>query len=153
MFLVFLLKLGLATLLATFGFALALLPGAILLVVSGKKKIPAAILAVAGGLPFAFCCGAWAAYCAAFAHEHASVHRLGWNWLYFVAAFFFCTVPLSLGFSESVRLHSPLRKEENWKLGLLAMCSKWATRAAYVVFGIWPPLADLPYGWVRKLLF
>ena len=153
MFPIFLLKLGVATLFSTVAFALACLPGIALLVVSGKKKIPAAILAVAGGLPFAFCCGGWAAYCAAFAHEHASAHRLGWNWLYFVAAFFFCTVPLSLGFSESVRLHSPLGKEESWKLGLLAMSSKWATRAAYVVFGIWPLLADLPYGWVRNLLF
>ena len=153
MFFVFLLKLGLATLLATFAFALALLSGAMLLVVSGKKKIPAAILAIAGGLPFAFCCGAWAAYCVAFAHEHASAHRLGWNWLYFVAAFFFSTVPLSLGFSESVRHHSPLGKEESSKLGLIALCSKWATRAAYVVFGIWPSLADLPYRWVRNILF
>jgi hypothetical protein len=146
MFFVFLLKLGLATILSTLGFALAWLPGVTLLVVSGKKKIPVAILAVAGDLPFAFCCGAWAAYCAAFAHEHASAHRLGWNWLYFVAPFFFCTVPLSLGFSESVRLHSPLGKEESWELGLLAMSSKRVIRAAYVVFGIWPSLADLSYG-------
>jgi hypothetical protein len=153
MFLLFLLKLALATILSTFAFGLSWLPALILTIVSGKRKLHSGVLAIIGGIPFAFCCGAWSAYCAAFAHEHALLHRLGWNWLYFIAAFFFCTLPLSIGFSESVRLQAPLGDKETLKLGLFALCSKWATRTAYLLFGIWPSLAAVPYGWLNHFLF
>jgi hypothetical protein len=152
MFFVFLLKLGLATLLSTFGFALAFLPFMGLLVVSGKKKIPAAVYDVVSGVPLAFCCGAWAAYLAAFAHEHASAHRLGWNWLYFVAAFCFCTVPHNVALSRSLE-HPALVKEDTSKVLLVFFCIKLATRVGYVLFAIWPSLADLSHGWVGNLVF
>ena len=85
-------------------------------------------------------CG-WSAYVAIFTHKITLLPSVQHDWFYFVSGFFLCHGPLGYMASKEGK-----DQQSGSCLHILA------AMAAYIVFCIWPAVAEPLYGWFLQLV-
>ena len=148
MFWKFLLKMSVADLLCVyvFAFALVVVLAPLLLIARKESRTKFAgppLVVVAAAFQIYFW-GLWAAFCSATAAKYQQC-RKSLSWLYYLAAFAFCTAPLAYLAHKETMMAQSSAEVSNTERGT-ALYSLLAI-AAFLVFSVWPSLYSWAYSW------
>jgi hypothetical protein len=101
----------------------------------------------------------WVAFCVAATHS-AAAQAGNWTWwLYFGVSFIWCELILARAVNQlgdrDAALHvsrGTYHTDKIWAAGLsISLVLSWGSIVAFVVFGVWPQLIPIGYGWVEWL--
>lgn len=109
---------------------------------SARKVLALLSVVVAGAFQLFFWCF-WAAFCSASAAKFSIAPVVSHHWLYYVAAFIYCTTPCAV-ISKAYRgFHSAAAHDIQRHVTLYNLIAA----TAFIIFCIWPALYAWPYSW------
>jgi hypothetical protein len=112
---------------------------------SKESVIKVAVLpsvVVAGALQLYFW-GLWAAFCSASSAKFSAAPEVSHHWLYYIAAFIYCTAPCTVISKAYMGFHSAEARDIQRRVALYNLIAA----TAFIIFCVWPSLYAWPYSW------